>query len=142
MRPRTLSEIAALAKLGKPFDFCLRNFLDEFRMARCGAALESEPTRLGGVVAQGELYDAYLAATAESLAMEHNCPMLTWAWAEDRKLRRPWFALPRGRPERRSVAGKPSAFSLPQSLRECQCLEPRLRANGTTAAAITATRLD
>ncbi|MDB6030846.1 MAG: hypothetical protein JWM16_1184 [Verrucomicrobiales bacterium] len=42
----------------------------------------------------GEIFDAYLAAVAESLVSEHGLAMPAWAWPEDRKLRRPWFALP------------------------------------------------
>ena len=38
--------------------------------------------------------DAYLAAVAVSLAREIREPPPSWAWAEDRKLRRPWFAWP------------------------------------------------
>ena len=93
MRPRTLAEVAGLVGEGESFDFCLRDFLDEFRSAPSPAALESEPRCLCGSVEKGELYDAYLAAVAESLACERGFPTPAWAWAEDRKLRRPWFAL-------------------------------------------------
>ena len=88
MRPQTLAEVAELTVAGESFDFALRNFLDEFRSG-CGAeALSAEPRQLDARL------DAYLAATAESLATEHGLPVPAWAWAESRKLHRPWFALP------------------------------------------------
>lgn len=88
MRPQTLAEVAELTATGEPFDFTLRNFLDEFQSQRRPDALEAEPRRLDARL------DAYLAATAESLATSHALPVPAWAWAESRKLRRPWFALP------------------------------------------------
>ena len=94
MRPRSLAEVATLVQQGASFDFCLRNFLDEFRRAPDAVMLQPEPIRLQGTAEQGEIYDAYLAATAESLASESNFATPAWAWGEDRKLRRPWFTLP------------------------------------------------
>jgi hypothetical protein len=94
MRSKTLADVAEVTRRGEPFDICLRNFLDEFREAPSFAGVEKEPIRLKGAIEQGELYDAYLAAVAESLVSEHGLAMPAWAWAEDRKLRRPWFALP------------------------------------------------
>jgi hypothetical protein len=94
MRPKSLKEVAELTLRGEPFDICLRNFLDEFREAPGFGGVEQEPVKLKGVMEKGELYDAYLAAVAESLVSEHGLAMPSWAWAEDRKLRRPGFALP------------------------------------------------
>lgn len=93
MTPGTLADIANLVRRGESFDVCLRNFLDDFRALPSGELLQHEPGLLRDAVEQGELYDAYLAATAESLALEHNFPVPVWADNEKRKLRRPWFAL-------------------------------------------------
>src|SRR5438105_3326138 len=76
MRPHTSADISELVRKGEPFDFCLRNFLDEFRYAPDPSALKSEPVRLHGAVAQGDLCDAYLAATAESLQLNKAFPSL------------------------------------------------------------------
>lgn len=88
MRPQSLAEVAELAAAGEPFDFALRSFLDDFQ-SRCQPdGLAAEPRHLDARL------DAYLAATAESLATDHGFPVPVWAWAESRKLHRPWFALP------------------------------------------------
>src|SRR3954470_14305735 len=87
-------EVAQLTRAGGHFDICVRNFLDEFKQNPKAESLEAEPERLRDSFEKGPLYDAYLAAVAESLSTEHNIPTPVWAWAEDRKLQRPWFALP------------------------------------------------
>jgi len=88
MRPHSLAEVAELTNAGEPFDFALRSFLDEFQSQSQPGAFTAEPRQLDPRL------DAYLAATAESLATEHGLPVPAWAWAESRKLHRPWFALP------------------------------------------------
>ncbi|HEY0455570.1 MAG TPA: hypothetical protein VGE41_04305 [Verrucomicrobiae bacterium] len=72
----------------------MRNFLNEFRFAPGPERLAEQPKRLVEVVEKGEICDAYLAAVAETLAGEHGMAVPSWAWSEDRKLHRPWFALP------------------------------------------------
>lgn len=94
MRPQTLAEVAECVRRGDSFDMSLKNFLDEFRRSPSAASLETEPGLLRGLVDQGDLIDAYLAATADYLSLEHGMPEPAWARAEDRKLHRPWFALP------------------------------------------------
>ena len=94
MRPQTLAEVAALTRSGEPFDFALRCFLDEFQMQPAPSRIQAEPMRLGSVSSDGERYDAFLAATAETLAAAHGFAAPAWVWQEARKLHRPWFALP------------------------------------------------
>ncbi len=95
MRPRSLAEVAALVLQGESFDLSLHNFLDEFYARPNPEALEVEPIRLRDAdPALGAIKDAYLAATAESLAYGANFPAPHWVFAADRILRRPWFALP------------------------------------------------
>src|SRR5678816_2917530 len=94
MRPQSIAEVAELTRAGGHFDISVRNFLDEFKENPRPESLEAEPVRLKDLFEKGALYDAYLAAVAESLSTEHDFPTPVWAWAEDRKLRRPWFALP------------------------------------------------
>jgi hypothetical protein len=93
MRPKALADVARLADAGDSFDRCLANFLDEFSVAPSSSALFEPPrllaTRLGE---RGKIQDAYLAATAEHLACANSWPVPEWAAADERKLRRPWFA--------------------------------------------------
>lgn len=94
MRPQSLAEVAERALQGGSFDFCLKNFLDEFQFRPSLEALLREPARLRDAFPElGAVQDAYLAAVAESLAGSAHLPVPTWAFAEDRKLHRPWFAL-------------------------------------------------
>jgi hypothetical protein len=94
MRPRTLAEVAVLTRAGESFDFSLRDFLDEFQAHPDASRLSEEPARLAGAVADGERWDAFLAATAEMLAASHGFESPDWSWQERRKLRQPWFAIP------------------------------------------------
>jgi hypothetical protein len=93
VRPKTLAEVAQLTFGGGDFDHGLANFLDEFKVAPCMAAFSAVPAllapRLGDI---GGVRDAYLAATAEHLAYSCGWPTPAWAFADERKLRRPWFA--------------------------------------------------
>jgi hypothetical protein len=41
MRPKTLAEVAELARAGESFDFCLREFLDEYYFRPSPAAFRS-----------------------------------------------------------------------------------------------------
>ena len=94
MRPQTPAEVAALTRAGEPFDFALRSFLDEFQMQPDTSRVHAEPARPISVVRDGERCDAFLAATAETLAVTHGFAAPEWVWQETRKLHRPWFALP------------------------------------------------
>lgn len=91
MRPTSLADVAKWTLEGESFSYTLRNFLDEFYARPQAEALAEEPARLKGV-ANGEVYDAYLAAVGEELARGFKLAHPRWIWAEDRKLRRPWFA--------------------------------------------------
>jgi hypothetical protein len=92
MRPKSLAEVAQLAVEGDSFGRCLANFLDEFYSRPVASALEIEPTILRGLIEDGEIKDAYLAAVAEELARKYKFPHPAWAYAEERKLHSPWFA--------------------------------------------------
>jgi len=93
VRPQSLAEVAALAAGGDSFDRCLANFLDDFYAAPTAAALAAVPPLLDPLDPElGRIRDAYLAATAEELARSFHLPSPGWALAEDRQLKRPWFA--------------------------------------------------
>ncbi len=79
---------------GESFDLCLREFLDEFYRAPSQNALAIEPDLLrDNLPAKGEVYDAYLAVTAEALACKHGLDTPSWTYNENRRLHHPWFAL-------------------------------------------------
>jgi len=93
MRPKTLAEVARLAADNDSFERCLANFLDEFYPAPNAMALADEPVLLAPNFGElGHVQDAYLAATAETLAIDNHFPVPAWTAADTRKLHRPWFA--------------------------------------------------
>jgi hypothetical protein len=90
-----LAEVAHLTLTGESFDRSLANFLDEFYGAPTRTALAAMPPLLAPVFGeQGQVQDAYLAATAEELARAQNWPAPEWVAGSTRKLRCPWFASP------------------------------------------------
>jgi hypothetical protein len=95
MRPKTLAEVAELTARGENFDLCLANFLDEFYSAPDVAALKDSPRLLTPTTGdRGTVQDAYLAATAEALALANQFPVPVWTCGSERMLHRPWFASP------------------------------------------------
>ena len=91
-RPATLAEVAAWSDSLGAFSQYLAEFLDEFYLERRGAMLEEEPARLIGKIHEGEVADAYLAATAVALARLLGRRPPPWAMAVERRLEHPWFA--------------------------------------------------
>jgi hypothetical protein len=95
MRPTTLAEVAKLTMDGDAFDLCLANFLDGFYVTPEAKALAAAPPLLALSLGEiGRVRDAYLAATAEALAVAQHFPVPEWTGAVTRKLHRPWFASP------------------------------------------------
>jgi hypothetical protein len=94
MRLTTLRAVAEQTRGGVSFGTCLRDFLDAFRAQPSQAALDEEPIPLAGSVHEGDVYDAYLAATAEALACQAGLDTPAWTRGPGRALRRPWFAVP------------------------------------------------
>ena len=92
-RPHSLAEVAAWTRRDSgDFSFHVKEFLDQFYSERRAEMFRDEPPRLAGVITEGEVKDAYLAAVAVSLARLLKVPPPAWAWDESRKLRSPWFA--------------------------------------------------
>jgi hypothetical protein len=46
----------------------------------------------GSLAADGDVFDAYLAATAEALASKHGLDTPSWSYRPNRQLHYPWFA--------------------------------------------------
>ena len=93
-RPSSLEEVAAWSGDRREFHRHLADFLDQFRIEHQSVMLAREPGRVTSRFDGGDVCDAYLAAVAVALAREISAPPPSWAWAEDRKLRQPWFASP------------------------------------------------
>lgn len=93
-RPECLQEVADWTHHQAEFHRHLADFLDQFRSEPRSAMLAGEPKRLAPQFEGGEVCDAYLAAVAVSLSREIRVAPPAWAWAEDRKLKYPWFASP------------------------------------------------
>ncbi|MBI4606548.1 MAG: hypothetical protein HY721_31680 [Planctomycetes bacterium] len=109
-RPRSLAEVATWSDSRSAFSFQIADFLDQFYLERRAEMLSEEPERLAGRFEEGDVADAYLAATGVSLARLIGASPPAWAWQESRKLRRPWFASP-GRAIRATlIAESPAPF--------------------------------
>ena len=93
MRPVSLAEVATRVLAGESFHYSLSEFLDEFYIAPSQKALALEPQSLKGSLPKGDVYDAYLAATAEALAGKYGLDTPDWAYNPNRQLHYPWFAL-------------------------------------------------
>ena len=91
-RPSSLAEVAAWSRARRDFWNHLADFLDQFYLERRLDMLHDEPARLAGKIDDGDVADAYLAATAVSLARSLAMVPPSWARRPDRKLHRPWFA--------------------------------------------------
>ena len=91
-RPSSLAEVAAWSRARPDFWNHIADFLDQFYLERRLDMLQDEPARLAGTIDDGDIADAYLAATAVSLARSLAMVPPSWARRPDRTLRRPWFA--------------------------------------------------
>ena len=91
-RPLSLVEVAQWADSHRSFHRHLADFLDQFYSGPLPEMLAEEPSVLRGKFQEGEVADAYLAATAVYLARRIRATPPAWAWQESRKLRSPWFA--------------------------------------------------
>ena len=93
-RPHSLTEVAEWSSTCNELSYNLADFLHEFQARPAAAMLECRPRLLAQVFAGGEICDAYLAATAATLAARIGEPSPDWAVEPDRYLHSPWFASP------------------------------------------------
>ena len=93
-RPRTLAEVAEWSATWNELSYHLADFLHEFDARPTAAMLESRPQLLAPLFAGGDICDAYLAATAATLAARLGESTPEWANQPERYLRTPWFASP------------------------------------------------
>ena len=93
-RPQSLAEVAEWSESWSDVSYNLADFLHEFAARPAPGMLCDRPRLLANVFAEGEVCDAYLAATAATLAPKIGEPRPTWTEEPDRYLRLPWFASP------------------------------------------------
>jgi hypothetical protein len=93
-RPRTLAEVAEWSSTWNELAYHLADFLHEFQARPAASMLQSCPRLLAPLFSGGEICDAYLAATAATLAARLGGSTPEWAVQPERYLRTPWFASP------------------------------------------------
>jgi hypothetical protein len=109
-RPSCLAQVASWSDSFRGFGGHLTDFLEQFYLERRPQMLEEPPRRLAPVFPEGEVADAYLAATAASLAQLLDVDPPPWAFEESRKLKRPWFASRSASLRAILIAESPAAF--------------------------------
>lgn len=91
-RPDSLAEVAIWSRNRVEFEYHFTDFLDQFYAERRAEMLAEEPRRLSEILNDDGVADAYLAATAVSLARLIGMVPPKWALDDSRKLKSPWFA--------------------------------------------------
>lgn len=114
-RPGTLNEVAAESASVGDFGYNLKDFLHEFERDRqrqqpLAPRLAEEPPRLAGRFKEGNICDAFLAATADYLSRANGLTTPDWALAANRVLEEPWFSLDSPRVRLLLLRDTPSAF--------------------------------
>ena len=74
------------------FSYAVRDFVDRFNETPDLALLSDEPKLLDGVLHDGGVADAWLAATAVYLSRKHHFRSPSWTQPTARALEIPWFA--------------------------------------------------
>ena len=96
-RPKSLRELAEQAETYRQFGAGMRDFLHEFARAKSlnqplAPLLAEEPPRLAGRFPEGNICDAFIAATADYLSRKNRIQSPPWSLFEDRVLEHPWFS--------------------------------------------------
>lgn len=128
-RPQTLAEVAEAADSLAAFGHHLRDWQHHLRSRTSRPAVRAtirpEPVRLAPRFSQGELADAWLAATAELLAARLGEHAPSWVMGKGRTLEYPWFASPIRREE--ALRDSPAPFKNRNLFTETVDLPLRLR---------------
>lgn len=114
-RPKSLKEVAAESATYSDFGHNLKDFLHEFSEAQKKSLpleplLIDEPPWLSNTFAEGNICDAFVAATADYLARVNGIPTPLWALDSSRVLDKPWFSLDYPQIRLRLLRDTPSAF--------------------------------
>lgn len=105
--PDSLRQVGQRALAGEPWRSAVRDFLDGFALAppeTAQALLDEEPPLFDAVG------DAYLAATAEHLALHHGLDRPGWCVAPGRFLGHIWFASDAPGLRATAIQQSPAAF--------------------------------
>jgi hypothetical protein len=114
-RPVTLSEVVAEAETYEDFGMNMRDFLHVYaeRLKQgqpITPMLIEEPPLLEPRFAEGNICDAFVAATADFLSRKNKFHTPVWALNEARVLEKPWFAWPALEVRALLLRDTPSAF--------------------------------
>jgi hypothetical protein len=114
-RAQTLREVAAEAGTYRQFGVNLKDFLHEFAYAKqkrqpLDPLVNEEPPRLARLFKEGNICDAFIAATADYLCRVNRIVTPAWALSEDRVLDEPWFSLDFSGLRYELLRDTPSAF--------------------------------
>lgn len=90
----SIAAIEQAVRKGIPYGVALGDFLDAFYRQPTADKLREEPCRLANFHTNGAIYDALLAATVEHLARLFEMPIPRWCMMEERRLEKPFFAMP------------------------------------------------
>ena len=96
-RPTTLQEVAAESRAYREFGRNLKDFLHEFAQAKkrglpLGPMLAEEPRLLAREFENGNICDAFIAATADYLSRVNGIQSPHWSLNQARALEKPWFS--------------------------------------------------
>jgi hypothetical protein len=109
-RPKTLAEVAALARDGATLGYSIAEFLDEFYAEPLAERLAPEPRSLTELLDDNGLADAYLAAIGDHLSRQYRMKRPPWVFGPGRTLTDPWFAMESHGGRMCMLIESPSAF--------------------------------
>ncbi len=87
-----ISRVADAVLEGASFSMELADWLDDFYYRSDANSLAEPPALLVDKHKDGNVLDAYLAATASHLSKRHGWPIPEWVWEKERIANPPWFA--------------------------------------------------
>jgi len=86
-----LHELVDAVRSGSKLEVCLGDFLDAFYLRPAIERMAELPSPLSSVVPNGDMIDAFLAATAEYLARRYRLSIPLWVFEPCRYLKHPSF---------------------------------------------------
>lgn len=109
-RPKTIHEVARIARDADTLGFSIAGFLDEFYAEPLPERLAEEPRSLTAMLGDDGLADAYLAGIADHLSRQYHFKPPAWISGPGRILTNPWFALESHGGRMCMLIESPSAF--------------------------------
>lgn len=109
-RPASLAITAARSDSFKRLGYEFQDFLHEFASDPAAHRLAEAPPLMRDRFPQGDVGDAYLAATAVYLSHQIGASLPQWTFAPERYLHEPWFATPGSSMRACLLLESPAAF--------------------------------